>query len=124
MNRVFTCILCPNSCDIEIDVKDNVILRIDGNGCARGKEYVEQEIINPLRIITTSVLVDGGELPLVSVRLSKPIPKSRIYEVMAEIKKQRLTAPVKMGDIIIRNVSGTGSDVIATKNIAAALTTS
>ena len=81
--------------------------------------YIEQELSDPQRNIATSVLVEGGTLPLCSVRLSGPIPKGKIFDVMAEIRAARLTAPVKAGTVVLGNVLGLGRDVIATKNIPA-----
>lgn len=101
-------------------VEGGDIASIQGNLCDKGRDYVTQEVLHPMRNIASSVLVDGGELPLVSVRLSAPISKERIFDVMAEIKKQRLSAPVRRGKVVIQNVLGLGSDVIATKSVGAA----
>lgn len=123
MNRVFTCILCPNGCEIEAEIgdksPDSVIASMRGNLCDKGRGYVEQEVLHPMRNIASSVLVDGGELPLVSVRLTAPVPKERIFDAMAEIRKQRLAAPVARGQVVIHDVLGLGSDVIATKSVGA-----
>ena len=51
------------------------------------------------------------------MRLTNAIPKARIFDVMREINRQTLTAPVRIGDVVIRNVLGLDSDVIVTKNI-------
>lgn len=118
MTRTFTCILCPNGCEIEATVEDGEIVSIEGSLCEKGRDYVGQEVLHPVRNIASSVLVCGGELPLVSVRLTVPVPKERIFDVMAEIKKQRLTAPVHRGQVVVENVLGLGSDVIATKSVA------
>jgi CxxC motif-containing protein len=117
MIREYTCILCPNGCEIEACIEGTSILDMQGAACKRGKEYVEQELVNPQRNIATSVSVEGGVLPLVSVRLTKAIPKDDIFDVMYEIKKVKLTAPIKMNQIIIENVLNLNSDVIATKNV-------
>lgn len=118
MLKEFTCIVCPNGCGIEVTLADDgTITSIFGAGCQGGMNYVKQELTNPHRTIASSVPVSGGELPLVSVRLSKPVPKSRIFDVMAEIRKITLTAPVHSGDIVISNVLGLNSDVIATKDV-------
>lgn len=79
-----------------------------------------QEIENPMRNIATSVLIDGGELPLASVRLSGMIPKDRIFDVMDEIRKVEMPAPVHEGDVAIADVLGLGVDVIVTKDVEAA----
>lgn len=121
MLRTFTCIMCPQGCDITAELGENQgkqeILSVRGNKCPKGKAYVTQEIIAPMRNIATSVLVTGGELPLASVRLTKPIPKDRIFDVMAEIRKVHLTAPVEEGEVVISNVLGLESDVILTRSV-------
>lgn len=119
MLKEFTCIVCPNGCDIEVTLDDGgSIASITGAGCQGGMNYVKQELTDPRRTISSSVPVIGGELPLVSVRLTKPVPKNRIFDVMAEIRKISLTAPVSSGDVIIHNVLGLDSDVITTKEVA------
>lgn len=120
MLREFTCIMCPQGCDISVELDGATITGIAGNKCAKGEAYVTQEIENPMRNIATSVLIDGGELPLASVRLSGAIPKDRIFDVMAEIRRVELPAPVHEGDVVIRDALGLGADVIITKDVDAA----
>ena len=110
-----TCILCPIGCEIRVNIKDLSI--IDGAKCKRGIEYSKNEIINPKRTITTSILVKNGDLPLVSVKTSKPIPKNKIFKILEIIKKKSVDAPIKIGEIIIENILDTGSDIVATKTI-------
>lgn len=117
MNKVLTCILCPNGCEFKIEYNDAGLISVDGNLCDKGAAYAEQEIKNPMRNIASSVFVKNGDMPLCSVRLSAPIPKDRIFDVMEEIRKVSVEAPVKAGDIIIKNVLDLGSDVIATRDI-------
>ena len=118
MIKELTCILCPNGCVLNAEAEgDNIT--VTGHSCPKGKDYAIQELLAPMRTISSFMLVSNGEEPLVSVRLNRPIPRERIFDVMAEIKKQRLTAPVSCGQIIIANVLGLDSDVIATKSITA-----
>lgn len=117
MNKTFTCILCPNGCEVEALFEGTRILSVAGNKCPKGADYVEQEITNPVRNIATSVLVEGGDMPLCSVRLSGPIPKGKIMDVMGEIRKVSAKAPVVMGTVMIPDVLGLGVDVIATRNV-------
>ena len=117
MLREYTCIICPNGCDIEADIDGDEILSVTGAMCKRGMEYVRQELTDPRRTIATSVPVDDGELPLVSVRLTRPIPKNMIFQAMDEIRKLRVKAPVKAGTILVADILGTGSDVVVTKNV-------
>lgn len=125
MLRKFTCIMCPQGCDIDVEIQKetgsdkDIVVSIEGNRCPKGQEYVTQEIVNPMRNIATSVLVEGGELPLASVRLTNMIPKNRIFDVMAEIRKVHVAAPVQEGQIVLQNVLGLGVDVMITKTVEA-----
>ena len=117
MTRSFTCIICPNGCEITAGVEDNQIVSIEGALCPKGEAYVNQELTDPRRNIATSVLVKGGELPLASVRLTNPIPKARIFDAMAEIRGIAVEAPVEAGTVVIRAILGLDSDVIVTKGV-------
>lgn len=119
MLKEYTCIICPNGCELTAEVEDGRIISVQGATCKRGRDYVEQELTNPQRNIASSVLLEGGVQPLVSVRLTKPIPKEKIFDVMAVIKKARLQAPVHIGQVVIVDVLGLGSDVIVTNHVAA-----
>lgn len=122
MLREFTCIICPNGCEIAADIEkkedgSRQIRSIEGAACPKGRAYVEQELTNPQRNIATSVLVEQGVLPLASVRLTAPIPKDKIFDAMAEIRKCCLKAPVKAGTIVIHGLLGLDADVIVTKSV-------
>jgi CxxC motif-containing protein len=117
MLREFTCIICPNGCDIEAAIDGTSVISLEGALCQRGRDYVQQELVNPQRTFSTSVLVEGGVIPLASVRLTRAIPRERIFDVMEEIKKIKLKAPVKMNQVILKNVLNLNSDVIVTKNV-------
>ena len=122
MLREYTCIICPNGCDIRAQIEEREdgsrrICSVEGAACPKGRAYVEQELTDPQRNIATSVLVKGGILPLASVRLTAPIPKGRIFDAMAEIRKCTLTAPVASGTVVIHKLLGYDTDVIVTKDI-------
>lgn len=122
MIREYTCIVCPNGCEITAKTREKEdgtpeILSLEGAACPKGKVYVEQELTCPMRNIATSVLVKGGILPLASVRLTQPIPRTRIFDAMAEIRGCTLTAPVKSGTVLIHRLLGYETDVIVTKEI-------
>jgi len=103
------CILCPNSCEIGMDLK--------GAMCGRGVEYVKREFLSPSRTLTTSVRVCGGERPTASVRTSDGIPKSRIAEAMQSIRSIRIKAPVEVGQVVTADFLGTGVDLLTTCNV-------
>ena len=119
MTRTFTCIICPNGCEITVEYDpDMTDISIQGASCPRGKEYVRQELIEPRRTIASSVRLHGGELPLVSVRLDRPVPREIIPAVMNVLREQLLEAPVRSGDVVVEDILHSGSNVIVTKNVA------
>lgn len=119
MKRMYTCIICPNGCDMEAEIDGKNLLFLTGHLCAKGIDYVTQELTDPRRTIASSVKVTGGTLPLTSVRVTNSIPKDMIFHVMNEINKRTLEAPVSIGQVVIANVLNLNSDVIVTKNVPA-----
>jgi CxxC motif-containing protein len=118
--REFTCVVCPNGCTIVVDVDDDetpVVTRVQGNVCRRGESWARQEVENPMRTIASSVPVDKGDFPLVSVRTNRPVPLAKIREVMEEIGKVSLSAPVEIGDVIVPSPAGCDTEVVATRRI-------
>ncbi|MEX1378064.1 MAG: DUF1667 domain-containing protein [Eubacteriales bacterium] len=114
--REITCIVCPVGCEMKA-TKDGDKIVVVGNGCKRGYTYAVDEMTNPKRMVTSSVVVKGGDMPLVSVKTSQPIPKEKIEEVLKEIKAIELKAPVKIGTPIIKSAAGTDVDIVATRNV-------
>ena len=78
MLKKYTCIICPNGCEIEAEVLDGEIKSVSGFTCKRGEEYVRQEILAPKRTIASSVAVKNGELPVTSVRITKEIGRAHV----------------------------------------------
>ena len=113
MSKELTCIVCPRGCRLTID--DN--LNVTGNSCPRGAQYAKDEMTNPKRMITSIVRVKNRENMMVSVKTSTSIPKGKIFDVLKEIAKVGVDAPVHIGDVLIKDVLGTGSDIVATKEI-------
>ena len=109
--RDLTCIGCPLGCQITVTMENGEVTDVKGNTCPRGDKYAREEVTNPTRVVTSIVKVEGGNLAAVSVKTKDVIPKGKIFDI--------LEAPVKIGDVIVPNVAGTGVDVIATKNIQA-----
>ena len=117
----FVCIRCPIGCRLTVTVTDGGVT-VDGNTCKRGEEYGIAEVTAPTRTVTTTVRLFDGELAVAPVRTASPVPKDKIFAVLYAIKKTRLTAPVRIGDVAVADVCGTGVDVIVTRDIAAAST--
>lgn len=119
MKRRLICVVCPNGCEIEVEGEAGA-LRVSGALCPRGEAYARQEAVCPMRTLQSSVRVAGGEMPLCSVRLDRPVPLSELPRVMEAIRAVRLCAPVAAGDVVVRGVCGLPADVIATRSVARA----
>ena len=92
-------------------------VKIEGFTCPQGKEYGLNEYKNPLRTIITTMRIEGSLLPLVPVRSVKPIPKTKLSDAMKIINNAVCKAPVKMGDVLIKNILDTGIDVVACRDM-------
>lgn len=114
MKKELICISCPIGCKLTFDTETK---KVSGNRCPRGETYGLHEITNPVRIITSTIRVENGKQPLVPVKTSCAIKKDLNFECMKIINKTVAKAPIKVGDIIIKNVLNSGADIIATKNI-------
>jgi len=115
--KEITCIVCPVGCKILVKSDGKKAEVLSGEKCKKGIDYAMHEALDPRRMLTSSILVEGGEWPLVSVKSSKSIPKEWIFDILEEIKKTIVKAPIKSGQIVIKNVSGIGIDIVATKTV-------
>lgn len=114
--RELTCINCPLGCNLTVEVDDdNKVLKVTGNRCGRGISYAKSEIQDPRRIVCSSVDLENGRYPVVSVKTAEPIPKNKIFDVMEEVNKVHAKAPVHIGDVLVPNVAGTGTDLVVTR---------
>lgn len=112
-----TCILCPMSCTLELLVEENRVIKVSGNNCKLGPTYAEKELINPTRILTTTVEIEDARLSRLPVKTEGEIPKSMIFECMREISRVKLKGPVSSGEVVLENVAGTGVSVVATRDL-------
>jgi CxxC motif-containing protein len=110
------CVNCPKGCNLEITKQGDTFVQITA-GCKRGKDYARQELTDPRRMVATTVRVKGGIHPLISVATSAPFPKPRIHELLAELRKVEVEAPVKMGQRVLVSALGTDVDVIASRSM-------
>lgn len=116
-SREMICILCPRGCRIKVTKAEDGTIKVENNYCPRGITYGETEVTNPVRMITSTVFITSSTHKLLPVVTNSPIPKGLIFDIMAEINKVHVKAPIKRGDVIIKNVLNTGSDIVASKSI-------
>ncbi len=111
--RIFTCIICPRGCELHVSQSDTgEVLSVKGNACSRGEVYANTEATSPTRTVTSTVRFEDGAVA--PVKTSAPVPKSKVYEVMREVGACRPTGSPKIGDVVIKRVAGTESDVVIT----------
>ncbi|MBO5293061.1 MAG: DUF1667 domain-containing protein [Lachnospiraceae bacterium] len=111
--RELICIKCPKGCRIAVAMDGDEVVGVEGNSCPRGEEYVRKEITSPTRMVTSTVRLIGSDMNVMPVRLSGEITKGKIFDVMKEIRKCQVKAPVRMGEVLITDVCGLGVDVVA-----------
>ena len=110
------CIICPTGCLVHVENVNGELI-IEGHSCKRGEEYAREEFISPKRILTTTMRVKNGILPLIPVRSDKPILKDKLREALKEIAQTVAKAPIKMGHILIEDVLGLEINIIASRDL-------
>lgn len=116
--RTLTCIRCPRGCAVTVTLEDDgTITSVTGNSCLRGDKYARDEVTHPVRVVTTTVPVEGSATEkMVSVKTAGDVPKDRVFDVVRALTGVTVTAPVHTGDVILANAAGTGVDIVATKD--------
>ena len=115
--RNLTCIGCPMGCALLVEMNGKEIISVTGNTYKKGAEYAVKEVTDPTRIVTTTVRVKNGSMPVVSVKTAQDIPKGKIFDCVEALRDVCVEAPVQIGDVILENVAGTGVDIVATGNV-------
>lgn len=108
-----TCIECPRGCPLKVEMDDNSFL-VTGNLCPKGKKYAYEEVTAPVRTVTSTVRLESGEM--LPVKTDGGVPKDKIFAVMAKINALHPIKPVKIGDILLKNIEDE-VNLVATKNI-------
>jgi CxxC motif-containing protein len=116
--RKMICISCPIGCTLRVEQTADGFV-VTGNKCPRGEKYAIEEMTAPKRIVTSTVKITGGLHPVISVKTAAPVPKEKIFAIMAILANVELHAPVYIGDVVVKNIADTGIDMIATKNSSA-----
>ena len=107
------CIVCPNGCRLQVDKTENGVT-VQGARCKRGENFAVTELTCPTRSVTSSVKTTVAGYPVLSVRTDGEIPKEKISEFIRKLSQFTLDKKVPIGTILIKNVCGTGVNVITT----------
>lgn len=116
----YLCIGCPLGCRLEVDTDAaGDIIEVRGSSCRKGDRYAVQEHTDPRRSVTTTVAVRGGRENRVPVKTTMDIPRDLVREAVRSLGGVRVDAPVRMGQVIVHDLLGTGADVVATSHMPA-----
>ena len=111
-----TCIVCPVGCALRVEQnEEGEVVSVSGNTCPRGAAYGKDEVLHPVRTLTTTVRVSNGER-LLPVKTDRPIPKEKLFEAMEKVNSLSVTAPVKIGDVLLDDLFG--ARLVAAANLA------
>lgn len=119
----FNCTTCPSECHLTVEVErdaDGAVVEVrsvTGNNCPRGDTFAHQELTCPMRVLTTTVAVSGGDGALLPVRTTEAIPLAVHAQAMDLIRGQVVKAPIRMGDVVLEDLLHTGIDLIASMGI-------
>ena len=119
----FNCTTCPSECLLTVEVERGAdvavveVRSVTGNSCPRGDTFANQELTCPMRVLTTTVAVSGGDEALLPVRTAEAIPLALHAQAMNLIRGLAVDAPIRMGDIVLPNLLNTGIDLIASMDI-------
>lgn len=118
----FNCTTCPSECLLTVEVERNAdghvaaARSVTGNSCPRGDKFAHHELTCPMRVLTTTVAVSGGEA-LLPARTAEAIPLALHAQAMALIRGLVVNAPIRMGDVVLENLLNTNINLIASMDI-------
>lgn len=115
--KQLNCISCPMGCLLTVEVTDGKVTRVTGNTCPRGEVYARQELTDPQRMLTSTIRIEGGSLPLLPVVSKTTLPKGRILDCAVALRGVTVMTPVKAGDVVAANLLGLGVDILASRDM-------
>lgn len=119
----FNCTTCPSECLLTVEVERDAagalveVHSVTGNRCPRGDKFAHQELTCPMRVLTTTVAVSGGDEALLPVRTAEAIPLELHAQAMDLIRGLIIDAPIHMGDVVLENLLNTNIDLVASMDI-------
>ncbi|OGN93761.1 MAG: hypothetical protein A2Z75_06625 [Chloroflexi bacterium RBG_13_50_10] len=113
----FVCVVCPVGCEIDVVHDGSKIISMEGSKCEKSEEFVSQELIESMRILTTTVRIQGSKWPVIPVRTDRAVPKRLFPRIMRQLRRIKLQAPVSMLDVVVRDVLHTGANIIVTRTM-------
>lgn len=113
--RILNCIVCPMGCEMTATIENGNVVSVTGNTCPRGPKYAQEEITAPKRMLTSTVRIEGGLLPLLPVVSKSPLPKDQVLACAKHLRTIAVQAPIAEGEVICSDILGLGVDIIASR---------
>ena len=119
----FNCTTCPSEFLLTVEVERSAdgaaveVRSVTGNNCPRGDKFAHQELTCPMRVLTTTVAVSGGDEALLPARTAEAIPLELHAKAMDLIRGLVIEAPIRMGDTVLKDLLNTGIGLIASMDI-------
>ena len=117
MKKEMICVNCPMGCHLVVEMEEGQVVSITGNRCPKGEAYGRQECIQPMRYLTTTVRIHGAIHRVLPVISEKEIPLELMKTAMEEVRLAEVNAPVQEGDVVLKNLAGTGVSLIASRSM-------
>lgn len=108
------CTVCPKGCHMKVEIEEK---KVEGNSCKRGEIYGLAEVVNPIRVITSTIDIKGGQFKKIPVKTLEAVEKGLNFKIIEEMKKIKVKSPIKCGTVVIENILGTGVDVVVTRDM-------
>ena len=112
--REIICITCPRGCHLQVDEQT---LAVTGNSCPRGEAYGRSELQHPVRVLTSTVRLEGAAIPRLPVKTDRPLPKELVFPCMELLNSITAVSPVSSGQVLAPNILGTDVNIVATRSL-------
>lgn len=117
IEKELVCVVCQMGCNITVAMEGSEVLSVRGNTCPRGEVYARQECVMPMRILTSTVKIEGAVHRVLPVITDREIPLEKMEAAMKEVREVSVNAPVHVNDVIVENIADTGADLIASRSM-------
>ncbi len=119
METRLICISCPTGCELTIrkDETTGTFISVEGSACIRGESFARAEVNQPERMMTSVVAIRGAKARMLPVISERPLPKGKLAAAVHAMREILVEAPVQEGDIIARDIVGTGVDIVAARTL-------
>lgn len=124
MTKKLICIACPRGCALTVTIDDaRNIIEVSGNSCPKGISYGKQEVLCPMRTLTTTVacrsarhngkMTGFGEPEFIRlpVKTGCEIPLEEMTSMIEKIRSITASAPVRYGDCLAQLTAENGTEI-------------